>query len=125
MRFITSLKVIGLVLLLAFSISVAVDVPVFAQKQDVCEGVQLTGGGCNGGDAEIGGLVRTVINIISLLGGIAAVIVIIISGFRLIVSGGDKDGFATARNGILYAIIGLVVIAFAQVIVRFVLGRLG
>lgn len=125
MRFIRSLKLMVATALLAFSFVAVADVPLaLAQKDDVCEGVQLAGGACNGGDAEVSGLAQTVINIISLIGGIAAVIVIVISGFRMIISQGDSDAIKTGRQGVLYAIIGLVVIAFAQIIVRFVLGRL-
>lgn len=125
MRFIRSLKFLAVIGMLAFSFAVLGDAPLaFAQKDDVCEGVQLAGGGCNGGDAEVSGLAQTIINILSLIAGIAAVIVIIISGLRMIIANGESDTIKTARNGILYAIIGLVIIAFAQIIVRFVLGRL-
>jgi TRAP-type C4-dicarboxylate transport system permease small subunit len=46
---------------------------------------------------------------------------IIIGGFRYIVSGGDQTSVTAAKNTIMYAIIGLVVVLFSQVIVRFVL----
>lgn len=67
------------------------------------------------------GLVADVINILSIVVGAAAVIVIIIGGIRYVVSGGDSAGVQGAKNTILYAIVGLVVALFAQVIVRFVL----
>ncbi|MBX4197632.1 hypothetical protein KW801_03715 [Candidatus Saccharibacteria bacterium] len=46
---------------------------------------------------------------------------IIVGGFRYITSGGNPESTKSARNTILYAIIGLVVVALAQLIARFVL----
>jgi hypothetical protein len=48
---------------------------------------------------------------------------IIIGGFQYITSSGDSGKVGTAKNTILYAIIGLVIVALAQFIVRFVLSR--
>lgn len=68
-------------------------------------------------------LIRLVINIFSLVVGVVAVIMIIIGGFRYITSGGSSENIQAAKNTIIYAIIGLVIVALAQFIVRFVLGR--
>jgi cytochrome bd-type quinol oxidase subunit 2 len=65
--------------------------------------------------------VITIINILSALVGVVAVIMIIVSGLRYITSGGATDKITSAKNGLLYAVIGLVLVALAQVIVRFVL----
>jgi hypothetical protein len=62
------------------------------------------------------------INIFSIVVGIIAVIMIIIGGVKYITSGGDAGNVTGAKNTILYAIIGLVVVAISQVIVQFVLG---
>lgn len=66
-------------------------------------------------------LAARVINIFSVVVGAISVVMIIIGGFRYIISGGDSNGVTGAKNTILYAIVGLVVVLFAQVIVRFVL----
>ena len=101
----------------------------FAQtKADICEGVGLTGGGGNNCDDPSGGpsvesTVRTVINLLSLIVGIVAVIMIIIGGLKYITSSGDSNNVSSAKNTILYAIVGLVIVALAQVIVRFVLNK--
>jgi uncharacterized membrane protein len=68
-------------------------------------------------------LVATIINIISVVVGIVAVIMIIYAGFRYVTSGGKDDSVKGAKNTILYAIIGLVVVALAQIIVHFVLAK--
>jgi hypothetical protein len=66
-------------------------------------------------------LIRKIINILSVIVGIIAVIMIIIGGFRYITSGGASEKVTGAKNTLLYAIIGLIIVALAQVIVRFVL----
>ena len=48
---------------------------------------------------------------------------IIIGGLRYITSGGDSGNVTGAKNTILYAVVGLIVVALAQVIVRFVVNR--
>lgn len=97
-------------------------------KADICKGINFTagntGGGCDpSGNTErsVANLVGTIINILSWVVGIAAVIMIIIGGFKYIISGGDSGSITAAKNTILYALIGLVIVALAQVIVRFVI----
>lgn len=67
-------------------------------------------------------LVTKVLNIFSWIVGVVSVIMIIFGGFKYITSGGDAGGVTGAKNTILYAIVGLVIVALAQVIVRFVIG---
>lgn len=64
------------------------------------------------------------LNIAYLVGGIIAVIVIIIAGFTLVTNGGEPEAIKKAKNMILYAVIGLVVIMVAFTITWFVIGRL-
>ena len=70
-------------------------------------------------------LAKTIINIISVVVGIIAVIMIIVAGFRYVTSGGKDESVKGAKNTILYAIIGLVIVALAQIIVHFVLAKTG
>ena len=67
--------------------------------------------------------VSRALNLFSSVVGIIAVVMIIIGGVRYITSNGDSGNVNNAKNTILYAIIGLVVVALAQIIVRFVLAR--
>jgi hypothetical protein len=48
---------------------------------------------------------------------------LIIGGFRYITSGGNSEGIGKAKNTIIYAIIGLIIVALAQIIVQFVLNK--
>ena len=68
-------------------------------------------------------LAKTIINILSIVVGIVAVIMIIIGGFRYITSGGKQETVTAAKNTILYAVIGLVIVALAQLIVHFILNK--
>jgi beta-lactamase regulating signal transducer with metallopeptidase domain len=65
--------------------------------------------------------IKTIINLLSVAIGLVAVIMIIFGGFRFVTSGGNPEAAKAARNTLLYAIIGLVVVALAQVIARFTL----
>lgn len=96
-------------------------------KDDACRGANLSGStDCQSGAAadKISGTVQAILNILSIIIGIIAVISIIINGLKFITSGGDSNGISAAKNGIIYAIVGLIVVALAQVIVRFVLSRI-
>lgn len=95
----------------------------------VCGGVNLdpTQTDCSqsASDAQqkVNDLLKEVINIFSILVGIIAVIMIIWGGLKYITSGGDSGNVSGAKNTIIYALVGLVIVALAQFIVRFVLGK--
>lgn len=112
----------------AMSLLVATPALVTAQDTgDVCEGIGLTGGNCDdttGAQSGIQNVVTTVVNILSLVVGAVAVIMIIIGGLRYIISGGDSGSVQSAKNTILYALVGLVVVIFARAIVIFIVNRL-
>ena len=87
--------------------------------------ISLSGGSCDvsGGTTRVEDTIRTIINIFSIIVGAVAVIMIIVGGFRYITSGGDSGNIGSAKNTILYAIVGLVIVAIAQAIVQFVLNE--
>jgi hypothetical protein len=123
----------SLVLLLAsfLGILLVLAAPVAAQTspeitQGLCAGVNLdvNDTNCTGGSdavSTINDLIRKVINLLSVIVGVVAVIMIMVGGFRYITSGGNDTGVTSAKNSILYAIIGLILVALAQLLVRFVL----
>ena len=53
--------------------------------------------------------------------GIITVIMLVIGGFKYIISGGDGKKISDAKNTILYAIVGLVIVVLAYSIVNFIL----
>ncbi len=99
--------------------------PFDGSREQACQGADLGGKtGCGGAPGNaLADRIKTVVNILSAIVGIAAVIMIIIGGFRYITAAGDSAGISAAKSTILYALIGAVIATLAQVIVRFVLGR--
>jgi hypothetical protein len=63
------------------------------------------------------------LNLAYFIAGIIAVVVIILAGLSYITSGNDPSAVSKAKNAILYAVIGLVVVLSAFVITQFVIGR--
>lgn len=127
-----TLAIVGASLMLSLAPAVAlVPSAVYADDIGNClsQGSGLdnldTSGGCSPetgqGTERIQGIVETVINIFSVIVGIVAVIMIIWGGFKYITSGGDSGNITSAKNTIIYAIIGLVIVALAQFFVQFVL----
>jgi hypothetical protein len=114
-------------LLAGVGLALATAAPVAAQgaaggaREQVCQGINVGGGTCNDNGGGLQNVMRLIINIISVIAGFAAVIMIVVAGLRYITSGGDASKVAGAKSAIVYAIVGLVVVALAQVIVKFVL----
>lgn len=77
----------------------------------------------SGGTSRINNIITDAINIFSIIVGIVAVIMIIVGGFKYITSGGDSGNITSAKNTIIYAVIGLVIVALAQFLVQFVLDK--
>ena len=73
------------------------------------------------GTGTLQAVARKAVNLFSVLVGIVAVIFVIYGGFRYITSGGDSSNVGNAKNTLIYAIVGLVIVALAQLIVRYVL----
>jgi|GEM_PF-1153742 len=90
-----------------------------------CSGVNLQPGAttCTGASSSITSLVRSVIFVISWIVGIASIFMIIFGSFRFITSGGDSNATASARNTVIYALIGLAIAAIAQLLIYFVLDQ--
>ncbi len=124
-----ALFVAAAVLLLGFSLVAVMPAGAADIQESVCSGaneIQLGGtSDCveGQGEDELNALITNIVNIFSVIVGVISVIMIIYGGFRYITSGGDSTHVGSAKNTIMYAIIGLVIVALAQIIVRFVLGQ--
>lgn len=70
------------------------------------------------------GLLTRVANIFALITGVAAVVVIIIGGFEYVRSSGDSAKINKAKDTILFAVIGLIVVLIARSIVALVVSKL-
>lgn len=64
-----------------------------------------------------------ILNIFLSVMGALAFLMVVIGGFRYTLAGGNAESAAGARRMVIYAVIGLVVIALAASIVNFVLGK--
>ena len=131
------IRKILLSLSLLVSMAVPALVPVAAHaadgiKENLCAGANLdVNSSCNTGgitdaeaSAKINDILRTVINFFSLIVGVVAVIMVIYGGLKYITSGGDSGNVGSAKNTIIYAIIGIIIVSLAQFMVRFVLTKI-
>lgn len=99
-------------------------------KSLACDGATLIDGGdCNPEtDTSATDLALMITTIFAWVLGILSVIFIIYGGFKYVTEsgrpGGDgvASGVASAKNTIIYAVIGLVVAMIAQPLVKFVIG---
>ena len=105
---------VGALALAPASTSYAVD-----PAQQIQTGVNGAGGS---GNNNFPNLLKKIVNILLFIIGSVAVIMIIVGGLRYTLSGGDGTQVTSAKNTILYAIIGLVVAILAYGIVNWVVG---
>lgn len=91
----------------------------FAQRISTGDGGDVPGIPTPTGDE----LLTNILNLFYFIAGLTAVIVIIIAGLAYATSGGDAGRVAKAKNQILFAVIGLVVVLLAFSITNFVIGR--
>lgn len=97
-----------------------------AAKKSACEGAGGTiqaDGSCKTDSPSINNIIARIVNILSVLISIVAVIMIMVGGFKYITANGDSGNISGAKNTIIYAVIGLVIVAFAQFIVQFVINE--
>ena len=78
-------------------------------------------GGCG---SSLTSLVQTVSTTLLWVVGVAAVFFMIFAGIQMITSQGDPTKIKTARNTILYAVIGLIVAIASYAIVSFVVSNI-
>lgn len=93
-----------------------------AGKSDACAALKEIdpAKACGTGDNGINNIVNKLITTLSVVVGIVAVFMIILSGFKYITSSGESGSISNAKTTLIYALIGLAVAVLAQVLVRFV-----
>ena len=106
--------------------------PAMAQTDlfnDVCNGRGAASPVCNetrqSGNPFFGpqGVLTEAISLLSIIVGIAAVIMIILSGLKFITSGSNPQDVTKAREMLLYAVVGIIIAVTAQLIVRVFISR--
>lgn len=82
-----------------------------------------TTGVCSGSTDTAGGAVKRVIDLFLFGIGVIAIIMIIHSGLKYIMSRGNPEAIKAAKDTLLYSVVGLVVALASYAIVGFILSR--
>ena len=128
MIFFGTMGIVGALQLAPVHVSAQFD----AAKKEACEGVasvdeEGAANNCDGTAANTGikSTLEFALNLISIIAGVIAVIMVVISGIKFMTSQGDPGQVSSARQSIIYAVVGVVIVALSQVIVNFVVSRIG
>lgn len=124
-RILTALLVLVATSALLIAVLPSGEVLAASSKDQVCTGANAVGGGsgCSGGESDLNRVITVFLNLFSVILGIIAVVMIMYGGYKYITANGDSGNITSAKHTIIYALIGLVVVALAQSIVRFVLDK--
>ena len=99
---------------------IALAAPVDVLNNTTCTGNKI----CQNDGKGVFDILGRIINILLIVGGFIAVLMVIIGGITYSLSGGDAAQTKRGKDTVLYAVIGLVVSIMAFAIVNFVIGRL-
>lgn len=80
---------------------------------------------CNSQKASLGSILGFVITIMFIIAVLIALAFLILGGIKWITSGGDKGGVENARNQIIAAVVGLIIVFLSFFILNLVLGAFG
>jgi len=89
-------------------------------KAEVERGIQSTVLTSSG---DIGTLARNLTNTLLFVVGTISVIMVIVGGLRMVLSSGNPANVKTARETVLYALIGVIVALMGYAMVNFVVAR--
>ncbi len=93
----------------------------------VCDTLgQATGNSCATTDSSgssISNVIKGALNLLTFAAGVATVIMVIIAGFKYLTSQGEASAVANAKNTLLYALIGVVIVVLSQTIVFFIVNN--
>lgn len=120
-----TLLVVGLVLGLSFMSIGAADAAGDPAKQAACEGSggQWDGEKCTAASGRtLPDTLKQAANLLIFVVGAVSVIMIIVGGLRYALAQGDSSAVNSAKNTVLYALVGVVVSFMAYALVNFVIG---
>lgn len=118
---------VPLLLGIAFLPIFASFVPVHAEEaicgnNNIPQQVQAANGCSEGGELPtLKGMIESIVNGVIAVGGVVAVIFIVVGGFNYMTSSGDAQKVQKAKATIMYACIGLAIVALSFIIVNFVI----
>jgi len=120
-KFILAILLLGTLLLPTLAATPALAA---SAQSEICQGLGQAAGSCSTGQAgTLNATLKVIVDVLSAIAGVVAIIMIVISGLKFITANGDSSNIASARSSLIYALVGLVVVALAQAIVHFVLDR--
>lgn len=114
------LALIGVFFVVQTGVAVAGDnvlCPPNAPRSEVCaeQGDPIAGSN---------GLIYDAVQLVSVVAGIVAVVMIMYSGFLYITAGGDNNKVQEAKKTLTWSVIGLIVVVLARSIILFVISKL-
>ena len=95
-----------------------------AQVDEINKGIKAVGGSNSSATLKVDEIVLAVVNWLLFAVGVISVIMLIVGGIKYATSAGDSNKVTSAKNTIMYAIIGLAVAVLAFAIVGFVTNTL-
>jgi TRAP-type C4-dicarboxylate transport system permease small subunit len=78
----------------------------------------------NKNDDPVVDKLRDITSIIAIIAGAAAILLLLVGSIQYITSNGDSNKVGSAKNTIIYALVGLVVIVLAVSIIELILSRI-
>ena len=106
----------------AAAVSALSALPAYAQVQNGLDATSATAGATS---TDINEVIANAINVLLFIVGVASVVMLIVGGIRYIVSSGDQQAVAGAKNTIIYSIVGIIVAVLAYAAVTYVFSTLG
>ena len=91
-----------------------------AQVDEINKGINAVKGSNSSATLKVDEIVLAVVNWLLFAVGVISVIMLIVGGIKYATSAGDSNKVTSAKNTIMYAIIGLAVAVLAFAIVLFV-----
>lgn len=88
----------------------------------VTEGVNATNTG-GSSTSSLPAVLKKIVNVLLFIIGAVSVIMIVIGGLKYVTSNGDSSQVTSAKNTIMYAVIGVIVALLAYAIVNFVVAQ--
>lgn len=79
---------------------------------------------CKAQSDQVAPLIKNIVGLLLWGVGVVSVIMIVIGGIKYATSNGDAQSIHSAKNTILYSVIGLIVAILGQAIIIFVIGKL-
>ena len=118
-------KIVGFAASLGLAVSIAIPAVTFAQNLNANDlGVGAIQGEIKLGSGDVRQTAARIINVALGFLGIIAVVIVLLGGFKYMISGGNEEKTHEAKQLIVAGMIGLAIILSAWAITAFVIGRL-